>query len=158
MRDAAGHPIVLGTFQPTFLYESLWCLGVAAAVVLVDRRYQLGPGRAFALYVMLYTVGRGWIEYLRVDQATHILGLRLNDWTALIVFLGALTYFVAGRATGARRPGLRRRTPREPRRPRCLRIRTQRPLLGTSQRCKVSAIAGQRRPRERTSTCQDGDP
>jgi prolipoprotein diacylglyceryl transferase len=94
VRDAAGHPIVLGTFQPTFLYESLWCLGVAAAVVLIDRRYQLDRGRVFALYVMLYTVGRGGIEYLRVDQATHILGLRLNDWTALLVFLGALFYFV----------------------------------------------------------------
>ena len=109
VRDAAGHPIVLGVFQPTFLYESLWCLGVAAAVVLVDRRYHLDRGRAFALYVMLYTIGRGWIEYLRVDQATHILGLRLNDWTALIVFAGALIYFV--------RVG-RQRAPRSARRPR----------------------------------------
>jgi prolipoprotein diacylglyceryltransferase len=94
VRDAAGHPVVLGTFQPTFLYESLWCLGVALAVVLIDRRLHLDRGRVFALYVMLYTVGRGWIEYLRVDQATHILGLRLNDWTALLVFLGALYYYV----------------------------------------------------------------
>jgi prolipoprotein diacylglyceryltransferase len=46
------------------------------------------------MYVMLYTLGRGWIEYLRVDQATHIFGLRLNDWTALLVFLAALAYFV----------------------------------------------------------------
>ncbi len=94
VRDAAGHPVVLGTFQPTFLYESLWCIGVAIAVVLLDRRYRLDRGRAFAMYVMLYTVGRAWIEYLRVDQANHFLGLRLNDWTALLVFLGALAYFV----------------------------------------------------------------
>jgi prolipoprotein diacylglyceryl transferase len=94
VRDAAGHPVLLGIFQPTFLYESLWCVGVAIAVVLLERRFQLDRGRTFALYVMLYTVGRAWIEYLRVDQATHILGLRLNDWTCLIVFLGALAYFV----------------------------------------------------------------
>jgi prolipoprotein diacylglyceryl transferase len=94
VRDAAGHPVLLGIYQPTFLYESLWCIGVAIAVVLLERRFQLDRGRTFAMYVMLYTVGRAWIEYLRVDQATHILGLRLNDWTCLIVFLGALAYFV----------------------------------------------------------------
>jgi prolipoprotein diacylglyceryl transferase len=94
VRDSAGHPVVLGTFQPTFLYESLWCIGVAVAVVLVERRYRLDRGRTFALYVMLYTVGRAWIEYLRVDEAHHIFGLRLNDYVALVVFLGALTYYV----------------------------------------------------------------
>jgi prolipoprotein diacylglyceryl transferase len=94
VRDSAGHPIVLGTFQPTFLYESLWCVGVAVAVVLLERRFALDRGRTFAAYVMLYTVGRAWIEYLRVDQAHHLLGLRLNDWVALVVFLGALAYFV----------------------------------------------------------------
>jgi prolipoprotein diacylglyceryl transferase len=94
VRDAAGHPVLLGIYQPTFLYESLWCIAVAIAVVLLERRFQLDRGRTFALYVMLYTVGRAWIEYLRVDQATHILGPRLNDWTCLIVFLGALAYFV----------------------------------------------------------------
>ena len=56
-------------------------------MIWADRRFRLGHGRAFALYVAAYCVGRGWIEYLRVDDAHHILGLRLNDWTALIVFL-----------------------------------------------------------------------
>jgi prolipoprotein diacylglyceryl transferase len=94
VRDGAGHPVVLGTFQPTFLYESVWCVGVAVAVVLLDRRLHLDRGRAFALYVLLYTAGRAWIEYLRVDEAHHVLGLRLNDWVALLVFLAALAYFV----------------------------------------------------------------
>jgi prolipoprotein diacylglyceryl transferase len=101
VRDSSGHPVVLGTFQPTFLYESLWCIGVAIAVVLLERRYRLDRGRAFAMYVMLYTVGRAWIEYLRVDEAHHFLGLRLNDYVALVVFLGALAYFVV---VGRRRP------------------------------------------------------
>ena len=73
----------LATFHPTFLYESLWCLAVAAVVlIVVDRRFRLGHGRVFALYVLLYTVGRVWIEALRIDPANHILGLRLNVWTA----------------------------------------------------------------------------
>ena len=82
------------TFHPTFLYESLWCLGVAALVWWVDRRLRLGHGRAFALYVAAYCVGRFWIEGLRVDEAQQVLGLRLNEWTSVVVFLGALTYLL----------------------------------------------------------------
>ena len=58
------------------------------------RRFKLGHGRAFALYVAAYTVGRFWIEDLRIDTANHFLGLRLNDWTSIVVFIGAVTYFV----------------------------------------------------------------
>ncbi|MGW1195313.1 prolipoprotein diacylglyceryl transferase [Streptomyces sp. NPDC002536] len=85
---------VAGTYHPTFLYESLWCLGVAALVIWADRRFTLGHGRAFAVYVAAYTVGRFWIEYLRVDDAHHVLGLRLNDWTSILVFLAAIAYIV----------------------------------------------------------------
>src|SRR5664279_5555399 len=81
-----GTTDILGIFQPTFLYESLWCLLVALALVLVDRRFSLARGQIFALYGMLYTTGRGVIEMLRDDHANHVLGLRLNVWTALIVF------------------------------------------------------------------------
>ncbi|MFI7100368.1 prolipoprotein diacylglyceryl transferase [Streptomyces sp. NPDC050161] len=83
-----------GTYHPTFLYECLWCLGVAALVIWADKRFRLGHGRAFALYVAAYCVGRAWIEYMRVDEAHHILGLRLNVWTALIVLVLALVYMV----------------------------------------------------------------
>jgi prolipoprotein diacylglyceryl transferase len=82
----------IGTYHPTFLYESLWCIGVALLVIWAEKRFRLAYGRAFALYVAAYTVGRAWIEWLRVDSAHHILGLRLNDWTSLIVFLGAVAY------------------------------------------------------------------
>lgn len=82
------------TFHPTFLYEALWMLGVAAVLVWADRRFTLGHGRVFALYIALYCLGRFWIELLRIDEANHILGLRLNVWTALIVGLGGLTWFV----------------------------------------------------------------
>ncbi|MGV9338316.1 prolipoprotein diacylglyceryl transferase [Streptomyces sp. NPDC003688] len=93
---------VPGYYHPTFLYESLWCVGVGFLVIWADRRFKLGHGRAFALYVAAYCVGRGWIEYMRVDDAHHILGLRLNDWTALIVFLLAVTYLIVSART---RPG-----------------------------------------------------
>ncbi|MFE9064233.1 prolipoprotein diacylglyceryl transferase [Streptomyces violaceusniger] len=85
---------VAGTYHPTFLYESLWCIGVALLVIWADRRFKLGHGRAFALYVASYTVGRFWIEYLRVDDAHHVLGLRLNNWTSVVVFLAAVAYLV----------------------------------------------------------------
>jgi prolipoprotein diacylglyceryl transferase len=89
-----GEPIVLGVFHPTFLYEFLWCIGVAAVVWYVDRRWTLGRGRAFALYVALYCVGRFWIEALRIDDAHHFLGMRLNNWTSIGVFVAALVYFL----------------------------------------------------------------
>ncbi|MET9398106.1 prolipoprotein diacylglyceryl transferase [Kitasatospora sp. NPDC002965] len=97
-----GGETVTGIYHPTFLYESLWCVGVAALVIWADRRFTLGHGRAFALYVAGYTVGRFWTEYLRIDDAHHVLGLRLNGWVAVVVFVGAVAYFVI---VGKKRPG-----------------------------------------------------
>ncbi|QLE71635.1 prolipoprotein diacylglyceryl transferase [Streptomyces rectiverticillatus] len=85
---------VAGTYHPTFLYESLWCLLIAGLVIWADRRFTLGHGRAFALYVASYTVGRFWFEYLRVDDAHHVLGLRLNGWTSIVVFVAAVAYMI----------------------------------------------------------------
>lgn len=93
-------PLVKGVVHPTFLYESLWDVGVAVLVWALDRRYRFGKARAFALYVMAYSVGRFWIEAMRSDDATHILGMRLNNWTSIVVFLAALAYFL--RTTGRR--------------------------------------------------------
>ncbi|WP_327298188.1 MULTISPECIES: prolipoprotein diacylglyceryl transferase [unclassified Streptomyces] len=94
LKISAGPDRIAGTYHPTFLYESLWCVGVGLLVIWADRRFKLGHGRAFALYVASYCVGRAWIEHMRVDYAHHILGLRLNDWTALVMFLLAVTYLV----------------------------------------------------------------
>jgi prolipoprotein diacylglyceryltransferase len=87
-------------YHPTFLYESLWDLGVAGVVLWADRRWRLGHGRAFALYLALYAVGRTWIEALRIDDAARFFGLRLNDYVAVAVFVGAMTYFVVRRGQG----------------------------------------------------------
>ena len=104
--DPANRPPATPTvalYQPTFLYESLWDIGVALLLVWADRRFSLRRGRLFALYVLAYTAGRAWIEYLRVDHANHIAGLRLNDWTSILVFLGGAIYLFMTRPDRADR-------------------------------------------------------
>ena len=73
-------------------------------MIWADRRFRLGHGRVFALYVMTYTLGRGWIEILRIDavQLDDVLGLRLNVWTSIVLFVLATAYFVWATAD---RPG-----------------------------------------------------
>ncbi|WP_083733663.1 prolipoprotein diacylglyceryl transferase [Actinomadura sp. CNU-125] len=96
----------IATYHPTFLYESLWCLGVAILVIWAGRRFKLTHGRAFALYVAAYTVGRFWIELLRIDDAHHVLGMRLNNWTSIAVFLAAVAYmYLARNRTGPENVG-----------------------------------------------------
>lgn len=90
LKDAAGHPIVAGYYQPTFLYESLFLLVIALVIVWLDRRYRLGRGKSFWLYVMLYPVGRIWMEWMRDDPANRILGQRVNVWVCILVFIGGL--------------------------------------------------------------------
>ncbi|MFC1411318.1 prolipoprotein diacylglyceryl transferase [Streptacidiphilus sp. N1-12] len=88
---------VHGVFQPTFLYESLWDLAVCGLLLFADRRWSFHSFRLFALYVAAYTVGRGWIESLRTDHANVIFGVRLNDWTALILFLASVGFLIVSR-------------------------------------------------------------
>jgi prolipoprotein diacylglyceryltransferase len=77
--------------------------------VYLDRRYRLGHGRVFWLYVVIYTVGRLWIEMLRIDPAEQVLGLRLNVWTSILVGATALIFFVVlGRRHPERDTTLRR--------------------------------------------------
>ena len=97
--DAAHRPDgyeQYATFHPTFLYEALWNVAAIAAILWLERRFRLDNGRVFALYMMLYTLGRGWIENLRIDpvELRDVGGLRLNVWTSLIVFLAGAAYFI----------------------------------------------------------------
>jgi prolipoprotein diacylglyceryl transferase len=80
--------------QPTFLYELLWNLLVFAVLIYLDRRFTIGHGRLFALYVAGYCIGRFWIELLRDDAATHIAGIRINSFTSTFVFIGAVVYLI----------------------------------------------------------------
>jgi prolipoprotein diacylglyceryl transferase len=90
---STGQQLAESPVHPTFLYELLWNLLVALFVVLMDRKFRLGHGRAFALYVAGYTLGRTWIEMMRSDEATHVFGVRINVFVSIIVFLGALVYY-----------------------------------------------------------------
>ena len=87
----------LTTFHPTFLYESLWDFGLAGLIIWAGYRFRLNGLHLFALYLMGYTLGRGWIEYLRIDTVNQVLGLRLNVWTSIIVFIAAAAYLVLTR-------------------------------------------------------------
>jgi hypothetical protein len=97
---AQGPPTEL--VHPTFLYELLWNVGVALVVVWADKKFRLGHGRAFALYVAAYTAGRFWIELMRNDEATHVFGVRINVFVAAIVFIGAVVYMIVARGRGPR--------------------------------------------------------
>lgn len=75
------------TFHPTFLYEGLWNIALALILVRLERTKRLRPGELFGLYVLGYAVGRLWVELLRSDNASLILGVRVNVWMSLVVGL-----------------------------------------------------------------------
>jgi prolipoprotein diacylglyceryl transferase len=94
--SAAHRPAGYGqyaTFQPTFLYEIIWNLLLAAALVWLDNRKKVRPPGIFALYVAGYSLFRIFEETLRIDYSVHILGMRLNFWVALIGTLAGLAWF-----------------------------------------------------------------
>ena len=139
-------------YHPTFLYELLWDLGVAGVVLWADRRFRLGGGRAFALYLGLYAAGRLWIEALRIDEANTILGLRLNIVVMLVVLAGSIAYLVLRRGASretvveqpapepehpdADAPGDARMTAPTPRRPGRARTATS-PAAGCGPPCSA---------------------
>jgi prolipoprotein diacylglyceryl transferase len=91
------------TFHPTFLYELLWCLVVAVLLIKLPgflKQITSKQGDVFALYILGYTLGRVWIESLRIDEANLILGLRLNIWVSLIVLITASAYLIASKRRG----------------------------------------------------------
>ena len=90
------------TFHPTFLYESLWNFALCGALLWIDRRFRPKAGRLFAMYVAGYTFMRFFIERLRVDTASLVFGLRVNEWVSGIVFVVAVLYLLATR--GQKRP------------------------------------------------------
>jgi prolipoprotein diacylglyceryl transferase len=101
--DPANRPpeyAAYSTFQPTFLYESLWCLAIFATLLVFERRVRLMKGQLFALYVMLYTAGRFVLENMRTDPANRFGPLRLNAWVALVCFVVAALGFVWAKRRG----------------------------------------------------------
>ena len=98
---------VIATVQPTFLYEIVWNVAVVLLLVWADRRFRMGGGRVFMLYVAGYTFGRFFIELIRSDPATTVLGgVRINNVTSAVVFVVAVVLLVLTR-------GRRRESPAE---------------------------------------------
>lgn len=89
------------TYHPTFLYELIWCLLVALLLIKLPGKLKnivQNPGDLFALYVLGYTLGRLWIEALRIDEANHIFGIRLNIWVSFLVLIGSVIYLLKSSA------------------------------------------------------------
>ena len=65
-------------FHPTFLYEMIWNLIGAALIIYLGHKLadRLKAGQQFAMYLMWYGLGRTWIENVRINYSTVILGLR----------------------------------------------------------------------------------
>ncbi|HET9462042.1 MAG TPA: prolipoprotein diacylglyceryl transferase [Gaiellaceae bacterium] len=82
------------TFHPTFLYEALWSFAAAGVLLFVERRFKIRPGGLFALYVLLYSIGRIWIETLRVDPSHEWGGVRLNVYVAGLAIVLSGAFFV----------------------------------------------------------------
>lgn len=79
------------TFQPTFLYEALWCLFIAFLIITLEHKFK--PGQGFLFYISAYCVGRFFIESMRIDNAHTFAGLRVNVWVSVVVALGAAYLF-----------------------------------------------------------------
>jgi prolipoprotein diacylglyceryl transferase len=98
------------TFHPLFLYEGLWNLLGMGLLLWLGSRFRIRPPGLFALYVAWYTFARFFLELIRTDEAHEFLGLRLNNYVALGVFLLALAAFVWSQRRLPDRPSQPRRT------------------------------------------------
>jgi prolipoprotein diacylglyceryl transferase len=89
-----SHYTQYATFQPTFLYEIIWNLSLAAVLIWLGRKRKFRPPGLFALYVAGYSAFRMFEETLRIDYSNHLFGLRLNFYVAGLLCIGALLWFV----------------------------------------------------------------
>jgi prolipoprotein diacylglyceryl transferase len=88
-------------FHPTFLYESIACLLLCGALIVLDNKVPMRAGRLFFFYTAGYTVFRFFIEGLRIDPANSAGGLRLNQWVSLAVFAASVAVIIAMRGRPA---------------------------------------------------------
>ena len=153
----AGYAV--GTaFHPTFLYESLWCLGLCVVLLWIDRQFRPAPGQLMAMYIIGYGIGRFWVEGLRIDEADHVGGLRFNQWVAIgFIVVGTVALLIMrmlpGRRTGTAdrfRHGRHRAQPGR-RRPDTGSNRCGDP--GAGVRLTRSPIVAPLRPSTRATTC-----
>jgi len=82
------------TFHPTFLYEFIYDTIGAGLLIFIGWRFRIRPPGLFALYVAYYCFGRFFEELLRVDPSHHFLGLRINAWVSIVLFIVSTAFFV----------------------------------------------------------------
>ncbi len=92
------------SFHPTFLYELIWNLALAAFLVWLGHHRRIRPPGLFALYVTGYSAFRIFEESLRVDPAHHVFGLRLNFYVACLLTVLGAAWFVASQRGPAATP------------------------------------------------------
>lgn len=85
------------TFHPTFAYEMLWSLTGVVLLLILDRRLNMRFGRLFGLYLVIYSLGRAWIESIRIDPSEIVLGLRINIWSAIVGIIVGLAIIIVQR-------------------------------------------------------------
>jgi prolipoprotein diacylglyceryl transferase len=86
---------LVAVVHPTFLYELLWNVLIFALLLWIDKRFNMGHGRLFALYVAGYCVGRFWVELMRSDPASMpVDGIRVNTFTSTFIFVAAVVYIM----------------------------------------------------------------
>jgi prolipoprotein diacylglyceryl transferase len=93
------------TFQPSFLYEMIFDLALAAALVWLGHHRRIQPQGLFALYVAGYSAYRIFEETIRVDSSAHFLGLRLNFFVAIAATVAGLAWFVIAQRRGGAQHG-----------------------------------------------------
>ena len=81
-------------FHPVFLYESIWSLLGIAVLLFIEKRFNLQWGKLFAAYLVYYSLGRVFIESIRLDPAYVLFGLRTNVWAAIAGIVVGLVLFV----------------------------------------------------------------
>ena len=95
------------TFHPTFAYEMLWNLFGVLVLLWLSKRFDLQWGKLFAAYLVIYSIGRGFIESIRIDPSEIILGLRVNIWSALItIAIGVTIFWIQSRRHPGREPSV----------------------------------------------------
>ena len=81
-------------FHPTFLYESIWSLIGVALLLAADKKFNLRWGRMIGLYFIYYSIGRVWVEAIRIDPSEIILGSRINIWSAILGIVVGLAIMI----------------------------------------------------------------
>ena len=81
-------------FVPTFLYESVWCLLGVLVLLWIERITQARWGKLFGLYLIWYSIGRYFIEGMRIDPSDIYFGLRTNQWAAILTIIAGIALIV----------------------------------------------------------------